>query len=87
MSSNVNFNIAPLGGNGILQCSTKGGPNNTYEWQKDGTVLGSETGDTLNLYSISPATGGFYNCTVSNAAGNDSASIAIIGKYFEHLNF
>ena len=87
VSSNVEFNIAPLGGNAILQCSAKGGPNNTYEWQKDGIILSNETGDILNLYGISPAAGGFYNCTVSNAAGNDSASIAIIGKYCEHLNF
>ena len=80
VSSNLDSNIAPLGDSVTLHCTTNGGPNNTYEWRQDGAILSNETGDTLNLYSISPANGGSYNCTVSNAAGIDSTSLDIIGK-------
>ena len=78
--SNRFENIAPLSDNVTLQCNNKGGPNNTYVWRKDGIILDGETRNTLNLTSIVPSSGGFYNCTVNNAAGFDSASIALIGK-------
>ena len=78
--SNLFNNIAPLSDNVTLQCNNKGGPNNTYAWRKDGIILDGETRSTLNLNSIVPSSGGFYNCTVSNAAGYDSASIALIGE-------
>lgn len=63
-----------------LQCINKGGPNNTYAWMKDSIVLDGEIRDTLNLTSIVPSSSGFYNCTVNNAAGYDSYSIALFGK-------
>lgn len=80
MLSNLDFDIAPLGDNVTLRCITKGGPNNTYTWMKDSIILDGETRDTLNLTSIVPSSSGIYNCTVSNAAGYDSASIALFGK-------
>ena len=73
-------NIAPLSANVTLECTNRGGPNNTYAWGKDGMILDGETRSTLNLTNIVPSSGGFYNCSVNNAAGYDSASIALIGK-------
>ena len=73
-------NIAPLGDSVILQCINNGGPNNTYIWRKDGITLDGETGNILVLNSIVPSSGGFYNCTVSNAAGYNSAILALFGK-------
>lgn len=84
--SNLFENIAPLSDNITLQCVNNGGPNNTYAWRKDGIILDGETRSTLNLTSIVPSSGGFYNCTVSNAAGCDSASIALIGKSMNKIN-
>lgn len=64
----------------MLQCINNGGPNNTYTWRKDDITLDGETGSILVLNSIVPSSGGFYNCSVSNAAGYDSAILALFGK-------
>ena len=81
VTSNVAANIAPLGGSFTLQCSNQGGPNNTYEWRKDGDILQNETGDSLTLSGTTSSYGGTYNCTVQNAAGTDSSDILIIGEH------
>ena len=57
-------------------CTSGGGPN-TYQWEKDGTVLDGETSDTLTLVNVNASFGGDYTCTVSNTAGNESASITL----------
>ena len=77
IASNVDLNIASLNNIVMMMCSSGGGPNNTYEWVKDGTVLNGETSDTLILIIANASFGGDYTCTVSNAAGNDSASTAL----------
>ena len=77
VASNVDLNIASLNDIVMLMCSSSGGPNNTYEWVKDGTVLDGETSDTLILIIANASFGGDYTCTVSNAAGNDSASTTL----------
>ena len=77
VASNVDLNIASLNDIVMLMCSSSGGPNNTYEWIKDATVLNGETSDTLTLIITNASFGGDYTCTVSNAAGNDSASTTL----------
>ena len=57
-----------------FNCSAQGGPDNTYQWQRNGTDLDNETMETLTISRISATDGGEYTCVVSNAAGNDSAS-------------
>ena len=52
-----------------------GGPNNTFRWEKDRTVIGNDS--VLNLVSIDASYGGDYSCIVSNAAGTDSASTTL----------
>ena len=76
-TSNIDLNVASFNGVVILECTGGGGPNNTYEWMKDGTVLNDETSDTLTLIIDSASSGGSYTCTVSNAAGSDSASTTL----------
>ena len=75
--SNFDFNVASLNNNVRLMCSSDGGPNNTYQWMKEGIVLDNETDATLDLVVINASTGGNYICTVSNLAGNDSGSITL----------
>ena len=59
-----------------LNCSAQGGPNNSYTWKKDGTPInGNES--TLTLINVNATSGGSYTCTVSSAAGNDSASTTL----------
>jgi hemicentin len=48
-----------------------GGPNNTFQWEKNGTVAGNDS--KLKLMTIDATYGGEYSCIVSNAAGADSA--------------
>ncbi len=48
-----------------------GGPNNTFQWEKNGTVAGNDS--ILELITIDATSGGEYSCIISNAAGNDSA--------------
>ena len=56
-----------------LTCLADGGPGNTYQWTFNGATLGNEDGYILNLHFINATIdGGYYSCTVSNAAGSGS---------------
>ena len=68
--------VANRGGNIALNCSAQGGPNNSYRWKKDGMSIGDNE-STLLINDIDASSGGSYTCLVSNAAGNDSASITL----------
>ena len=74
---NIDLNVTSLNDIVMLMCIGSGGPNNTYEWIKDGTILDGETSDTLTLITVNASSGGSYTCTVSNAAGSDSASTTL----------
>ena len=72
-----------LGDNITLQCTSMGGPGNTYQWLLNGSDILGETSGTLALANVTAATGGEYACHVSNTAGNDSASTYVfIAPYF-----
>ena len=66
----VNFND-----NVTLACTAMGGPNNTYQWEKNGTIVGNDS--ILDLVAIDASYGGNYTCVVSNGAGTDSASTTL----------
>ena len=69
--------IADVGGTVTFNCSAQGGPNNTYQWQKNGTDLMNETDAALIVSNITAMNGGSYTCVVSNAAGNESATAVL----------
>ena len=69
--------IANVGGTVTFNCSALGGPNNTYQWRKNGSDLMDETDATLIVSNITAMNGGSYTCVVSNAAGNDSATAVL----------
>ena len=56
-------------------CGALGGPNNTFQWQMDGNIIGNDS--MLEVMDIDASSGGVYTCTVSNAAGSDSASTTL----------
>jgi hemicentin len=62
------------GDNASLECTSEGGPNNTYQWLVNGSELDEETSQTLILSNIAVNHGATYTCMVTNIAGNDSAS-------------
>ena len=51
-----------------------GGPNNNFEWEKDSVTLIGENNNTLQFSEVAASNAGLYQCTVTNAAGNDSDS-------------
>lgn len=61
--------------NVTLTCDAMGGPNNSFVWEVNGTILANEK--NLNLVAINASHGGIYTCTVSNAAGNSSTSTGL----------
>ena len=64
-----------------LNCTTSGGPDNTFSWFK-GDILLQESADNniLAITAINAADGGLYKCVVNNMAGNSSVNITIYGK-------
>ena len=64
--------ISSVGDNVTILCTTMGGPGNSFLWELNGNVVGAD--NMVNLVAIDASYGGNYTCTVSNAAGTDSAS-------------
>ena len=56
-------------------CNALGGPNNSFQWEVNGNT--TENGSMLEVMDIDASSGGVYTCTVSNTAGNDSASTTL----------
>ena len=72
------------GATATLMCTSSGGPNNTYQWQTNGTDLEDQDSQILTLPNVTASTGELYTCVVSNTAGNDSISTFVfISPYFE----
>lgn len=67
--------VACLNDDVTLICTAMGGPNTTFQWKMNGTIVGNDS--TLTLAAIDASYGGNYTCTMSNAAGTDSASTTI----------
>ena len=75
--------VLSLGNNVTFTCTAQGGPNNMFQWQKDGQELFGESQSTLTLTTVNATDGGLYTCAVTNAAGNDSSDITLnISPYF-----
>ena len=60
------------GDNIALICTAFGGPDNTFQWEMNGNIIGNDS--MLEVMDIDASSGGNYICTVSNAAGSGSAS-------------
>ena len=56
-------------------CGALGGPNNIFQWQINGNIIGNDS--ILEVMDTDASSGGVYTCTVSNAAGSDSASTTL----------
>ena len=62
-----------------ITCSALGGPNNMFEWRKQGVIVSNS--DVLELTMITGSDGGLYVCNVTNDAGSDRANTSVIGMY------
>ena len=63
-----------------LNCTTSGGPDNTFSWFKDDILLQESSDNILTITAINAADGGLYECVVNNTAGNSSANIIVYGE-------
>ena len=62
-----------------IRCLVGGGPNNMFEWSKQGMIISYS--DILELTMITGSDSGTYQCTVTNDAGSDTATTLVIGMY------
>ena len=60
-----------------LTCSAQGGPGNTIAWQHGTELLVNQTYQILDIAVSSIAVGSEYTCTVTNAAGSESATATL----------
>ena len=58
-----------------LSCTNLGGPENTYQWLRNGQLLEDELINTLSRDILrADINGGVYTCNVSNPAGSNSST-------------
>ena len=62
-----------------ITCSAEGGPNNVFEWSKQGTGVVSND-NVLEFPMITGTDGAVYECTMSNAAGNETRNVTLTGQ-------
>ena len=72
-------NIFTQGENLTLMCLTVSRFIDSYQWVKNGSIVGNN--ETLEVI-VDTSSGGIYTCTVSNAAGTDSLSTAVYVEPF-----
>ena len=70
-------NIVARGDSVTFTCSTNGGPNNSYMWLANNSVLLRENANTLLLFKVNASEGGEYTCLVINLAGSSNSSIVL----------
>jgi|GEM_PF-1184313 len=54
------------------------GPNLTYSWQKNGTVLSGQTSSVLSISNLQPSDNGSYTAIVSNPSGQVTSAAAVL---------
>ena len=74
-----------------LTCTSTGGPANNVTWTRDGstvtnhvfsqTVISTTTAEYNNTLTVTGREPGNYQCTVSNARGSATRSIAVQGMH------
>lgn len=65
-----------LNGAAATLSATASGEGLTYQWRRDGVVIGGATGSTLHLPAAGFADAGAYTVTVTNGAGSVTSEVA-----------
>ena len=61
-----------------LHCSSDGGPQLKYSWNRMGILYTST--DNLSISNVTTLDGGNYTCTVTNDAGSSSNTVTVYGE-------
>ena len=69
-----------------LNCSSEGGPDLEYSWNRTNTFSNDTVTNTntLTITGVATVDGGDYTCTVTNDAGTSSHTITVNGEIFAH---
>ena len=67
--------------NVTFTCGGMGGPDNTFQWSRNGQDLSGETSPSLTITNITASAEGNYSCEVSNRAGFGSSISSLIGMF------
>ena len=68
----------------VLNCTASGGPN-MFNWFKDDMLFNASS--VVSISSVEATDGGFYECRISNDAGNSSVNVTVYGECtIYHLN-
>ena len=51
-----------------------------FEWRQNGVVIGGANDPVLSFPMVTGSDGGVYQCTVTNAAGNDINVVRVTGR-------
>ena len=62
-----------------ITCTADGGPDNMFEWRRQGMASVITSNSILELTMITGSDGGVYECTVTNDAGSGTASTSVLG--------
>ena len=68
-----------------VTCSAQGGPDNMFEWRIQGIEEVVTNEAVLEFPMIQGTDGAVYECTVANAAGNETRNVTITGMLFVEL--
>ena len=71
----VNLTVS---GYGILNVGVMGDAPLTYEWNKDGEIIQSVTGDAYQITNAQISDSGNYSVTISNVAGSVQSNPAVV---------
>ena len=63
-----------------LECSTLGGPRNTFTWTHVPTGQETSSNQSLTVQVVNGMDGGTYRCLVENEAGSGMAESTIFGN-------
>lgn len=69
---------AALGGTAMFSAAATGLPAPTYQWRRNGTNIAGATNATLTLNSLAAADAALYSVVVSNVAGTQTSSNALL---------
>ena len=65
-----------------ITCTAEGGPDNMFEWRRQGMAPVISSNSVLELTMITGSDGGIYECTVTNNAGSDTANTSVTGMCY-----
>ncbi|HWA09944.1 MAG TPA: immunoglobulin domain-containing protein [Opitutaceae bacterium] len=69
------------GQNASFSVTAAGDPTLTYQWRKNGSVIGGATTATLALSNVQASDAGSYDVVVTNAYGSATSAAAILTVY------